>query len=93
MRVSERWKRGLLASLVLLTLCGCAANREHGELLAGLLNTSTAEQGIAIDPVCRMRVQPSKAAGRLSHEGVDYWFCSLDCASEFAHDPAAFITA
>jgi class 3 adenylate cyclase len=58
-----------------------------------VLNTRTAEQGIAIDPVCRMRVQPSKAAGRLSHEGVDYWFCSLDCASEFAHDPAAFITA
>ena len=50
-------------------------------------------QPVVIDPVCRMRVQATKAAGRLQHEGVDYWFCSLSCARQFAEDPSAFSLA
>lgn len=42
------------------------------------------------DPVCRMRVVRDRAAGRLRHAGVDYWFCSLDCAGQFAVDPERF---
>ena len=41
----------------------------------------------AIDPVCRMRVSPVSAAGRLRHGGRYYWFCSLRCASIFTADP------
>jgi class 3 adenylate cyclase/YHS domain-containing protein len=43
-----------------------------------------------IDPVCRMRVAPDNAAGRLRVDGADYWFCSLECVRSFAADPAAF---
>lgn len=40
----------------------------------------------SIDPVCRMRVDHRSAAGYLRHEGNEYWFCSLDCASRFANE-------
>jgi class 3 adenylate cyclase len=45
---------------------------------------------IAIDPVCRMRVDIDEAAGRLRVDGIDYWFCSLECATKFLrnHVPA-----
>jgi len=46
---------------------------------------------IVIDPVCRMRVEPERAAGRLRHDGETYWFCSLSCAAQFAASPAAYI--
>lgn len=46
--------------------------------------------GSAVDPVCRMAVARTDSAGRLRHLDVDYWFCSLECASRFAADPAGF---
>jgi len=46
--------------------------------------------GGAVDPVCRMYVDRAGAAGRLRHSGVDYWFCSLDCAAMFAQGPQRY---
>jgi adenylate cyclase len=43
--------------------------------------------GLPIDPVCRMAVDPSDAAGSLRHDGVRYYFCSLACAQKFAERP------
>ena len=43
-----------------------------------------------IDPVCRMRVNPDHAPGRLRHEGVDFCFCSLACAALFAASPESY---
>ena len=40
--------------------------------------------GLPIDPVCRMAVDPWHGAGRLTHQGVEYCFCSLECAGAFA---------
>jgi adenylate cyclase len=40
--------------------------------------------GLPIDPVCRMAVDPWHSAGRLTHQGVEYCFCSLGCAGAFA---------
>ncbi len=40
-----------------------------------------------VDPVCRMAVDPDHAAGAISHEGVEYLFCSLDCLRRFAEAP------
>jgi len=45
------------------------------------------EHGLPIDPVCRMAVDPDDAAGSLRHEGVEYFFCSLDCAHAFSEAP------
>jgi putative ABC transport system ATP-binding protein len=43
---------------------------------------------MAEDPVCRMAVEKERAADRLEHEGVTYYFCSRGCRAEFEADPA-----
>ena len=43
-----------------------------------------------VDPVCRMRVEPSHAAGWLRHGGRGWWFCSLECAATFVQDPETY---
>jgi len=48
-------------------------------------------QGLPIDPVCRMAVDPRSSAGQLTHQGVDYHFCSLECAAGFAASPEAHV--
>jgi adenylate cyclase len=45
------------------------------------------EEGLPIDPVCRMAVDPAHSAGQLTHRGTEYYFCSLECAARFATDP------
>lgn len=50
----------------------------------------TTGEGLPIDPVCRMAVDPRHSAGSLLHEGVQYHFCSLACASRFAVAPERY---
>ncbi|HNP56459.1 MAG TPA: YHS domain-containing protein [Gordonia sp. (in: high G+C Gram-positive bacteria)] len=45
------------------------------------LGASTSMQ--SMDPICRMRIEHDRAAGYLRHNGHQYWFCSLDCATQF----------
>lgn len=47
--------------------------------------------GLPIDPVCRMAVDPAQQAGMLIHDGVEYRFCSLECARRFAAEPERFV--
>jgi adenylate cyclase len=47
--------------------------------------------GLPIDPVCRMVVDPEKAAGMLVHAGNKHYFCSIDCVRRFAQEPARFV--
>ena len=44
-------------------------------------------EGLPIDPVCRMAVDPGKAAGTLTYEGREYRFCSMECVQAFAAAP------
>ena len=44
-----------------------------------------------LDPVCRMPVAPEDAAGRLRHQGVEWLFCTLDCAGRFAANPESYV--
>ena len=44
-----------------------------------------------IDPVCRMPVDRDAAAGKLRHDGREYWFCSLECTAQFAARPASYV--
>ena len=44
-----------------------------------------------LDPVCRMPVAPDDAAGRLRHDGVEWLFCSLECAARFATRPQSYV--
>ncbi len=58
---------------------------------AGASGDRTAE-GLPIDPVCRMAVDPARAAGTLVHLGVRYEFCSLRCAGIFAAAPEQLVS-
>ena len=40
-----------------------------------------------VDPVCRMRVNRATAAGCLTYAGVEYLFCSLECAGNSPLSP------
>ena len=47
----------------------------------------------ATDPVCHMKVDPSKAAGGFSeHGGATYHFCSPGCKKKFDADPARYVS-
>lgn len=47
---------------------------------------------LATDPVCRMRIDPTRAAASRRHGGAEYVFCSLACADAFAKNPSAYIS-
>jgi adenylate cyclase len=60
------------------------------ELLHATCDFTRDLEGLPIDPVCRMGVDPGHAAGTLVHEGVKYCFCSLDCVRRFAESPERY---
>jgi adenylate cyclase len=66
--------------------------RDPVELVAAVRQTHTSDHGLAIDPVCHMAVDPSRAAGRLVFDETAYFFCTLTCAGEFARHPERFIS-
>ncbi len=43
------------------------------------------------DLVCGMKVDPSKAAAKLQHEGKTYHFCSLGCYARFRNEPLRYL--
>ncbi len=45
------------------------------------------------DPVCGMMVDPQKAAGKVEHGGITYYFCSARCAERFRNEPEKFLAA
>ena len=45
----------------------------------------------AIDPVCRMTVQPGSAAGSFEYKGRTYYFCGTHCLEKFRKDPEFFL--
>ena len=47
------------------------------------ISTKTA----AIDPVCRMEVEPGLTRLVSLYQGHSYWFCSLDCRETFEINP------
>jgi adenylate cyclase len=66
--------------------------REPVEIFAAVRQSEATEGRLPLDPVCRMAVDPDRAAGRLLYEGIAYFFCTLDCAGEFAREPERFVT-
>jgi adenylate cyclase len=69
------------------------AFRNVGEpvaVYAAVREGARSSAGLPIDPVCRMAVDPWHSAGRLTHQGVEYCFCSLGCAGAFAQHPSRY---
>jgi len=46
----------------------------------------------AIDPVCKMEVDPKKAAAEFTYKGTTYYFCAVACKKEFEKDPEKFLS-
>jgi adenylate cyclase len=46
---------------------------------------------LEIDPVCRMAVDPSRAASSRRRLGLTYYFCSADCREKFDAAPKSYI--
>jgi YHS domain-containing protein len=42
------------------------------------------------DPVCGMMVGDG-AAGNVTYEGQEYWFCSAECLSKFLQEPKRYV--
>ncbi len=45
---------------------------------------------MAIDPVCKMNVEPQKAAAKEEYGGQVYYFCSETCHKAFAAEPQKY---
>jgi YHS domain-containing protein len=63
------------------------------EIFAAIRRSESTQDHLPLDPVCRMAVDPDRAAGQLHHEGTAYFLCSLSCAGEFARDPERFVAS
>ena len=44
----------------------------------------------AMDPVCRMEVDPATAAGHITYNGKSYYFCQAGCLETFMKDPTSY---
>jgi len=65
------------------------AQTEVGEQV----NNRTMQQPEVHDSVCGMKVDPTKAAASLNHEGVTVYFCSQGCAAKFHASPEKYLQA
>jgi len=48
-------------------------------------------EGLPLDPVCHMAVDPERAAAIVVHEGVRYYLCTPQCARRFVNRPEEFV--
>ena len=60
-------------------------NVQHEVVIYALRCDAVVEQAV-VDPVCRMHVSASDAAGHVSHAGEDVYFCSFECMQAFVVD-------
>jgi YHS domain-containing protein len=47
---------------------------------------------MAIDPVCKMQVDPKTAAAKSEYKGQTYYFCAPGCKASFDKDPEKYLT-
>ena len=46
---------------------------------------------MAVDPVCKMNVEPAKAAAQSKHKGETYYFCAVGCKQRFDREPDKYL--
>ena len=46
---------------------------------------------MAIDPVCKMTVEESKAAATSEYKGKKYYFCAAGCKKAFDQNPEKYL--
>jgi YHS domain-containing protein len=45
---------------------------------------------MAIDPICKMKVDPGTAAAKSEYKGKTYYSCAPGCKATFDKDPAKY---
>ncbi len=45
---------------------------------------------MVIDPVCKMNLEPAKAAAKVDYNGQMYYFCSESCHKAFTEAPQKY---
>ena len=43
------------------------------------------------DPVCKMKIDEKKAAGKSEYKGQTYYFCATSCKQKFDKEPEKYI--
>lgn len=46
---------------------------------------------MAMDPVCKMEVDPKTAAAKSEYKGKTYYFCAPGCKATFDKDPEKYV--
>ena len=46
---------------------------------------------MAIDPICKMEVDPKTAAAKSEYKGQTYYFCAPGCKASFDKNPAKYV--
>ncbi len=46
---------------------------------------------MSIDPVCKMKVEESKAAAKSDYKGKTYYFCAKSCKEKFDREPEKYL--
>ena len=47
---------------------------------------------MAIDPVCKMKVEESTAAATSEYQGKKYYFCAAGCKKAFDENPEKYLS-
>ena len=53
---------------------------------------SSPPPGTVMDLVCGMNVDPTKTKHSVTHEGKDYFFCSVSCLEKFRREPGKYLS-
>ena len=46
---------------------------------------------MVIDPVCKMKIDENKAAGKSEYKGQTYYFCAKACKEKFDKEPEKYL--
>ena len=46
---------------------------------------------MAIDPVCKMQVEETRAAATTTYQGKTYYFCAPGCQRAFEKEPEKYL--
>ncbi len=49
------------------------------------------ETTMAVDPVCKMDVDPKTAAAQSAYKGAMYYFCAVGCKQKFDREPEKYL--
>ena len=48
---------------------------------------------MAIDPVCKMQVEETKAAATAVYQSKTYYFCAVGCKKSFEQNPEKYLAS